>query len=166
MGHQKARVCGPWVDCETAFPTHARHIGSIEYREGETKACLHLVVPLLEHGGRAGDDNPIDPSAQQQLSGDESGLHGLAEAHIVGDEEINARQSQRLAQRVELICVDPNACAKRCLKEARIGRRHAVPRQGAQVRGEQGGIVEAFLGDRRPAVVVEHASVEFVLPQD
>ena len=38
----------------------------------------------------------LDLLAEEQLLQDEAGLDGLAEAHVVGDEEVHARQLQRL----------------------------------------------------------------------
>jgi hypothetical protein len=43
-----------------------------------------------------GDHDQIAAPAQEKLAGDEAGLDGLAEAHVVRDEEIDPRQPQRL----------------------------------------------------------------------
>ena len=53
----------------------------------------------------------------------------------------------------------------RCLEELRIGCRHVVPGQCAQVRREERRVVEFRLRDICPYGVVLHASVELVLPQ-
>ena len=155
----------PGVDREAAFPAHAGHICAVENRERESEARFHLVAPLLQHRRRAGDDDAIDPPAEQQLARDQARLDRLAEADIVGDEEVDARQTQRLAQGCELVRIDMDACAERRLKEVRVGRRHAVPGQGAEVGGEQGGIVEALARDGPPSIVLQHPGVQLVLPE-
>jgi hypothetical protein len=41
----------------------------------------------------------LDLVAQQQLLQDQAGLDGLAEAHVVGDEQVGARQLERPLER-------------------------------------------------------------------
>ena len=41
----------------------------------------------------------VDALAEQQLLHDQAGLDGLAEADVVGDEEVRARQLERLHER-------------------------------------------------------------------
>jgi hypothetical protein len=53
---------------------------------------------------------------QQKLAKDEPGLHGLAEADVVRDQQIDARKPQGLTQREELVRVEPDAGAKRRLQ--------------------------------------------------
>ncbi len=60
----------------------------------------------------------------------------LPEAHVVGDEQVDARQQQRLAQRLELVGVDADAGAIRRLKQLRVGRGDRVPAERAVVGGE------------------------------
>ncbi len=45
----------------------------------------------------------VDPLAEQQLLQDQAGLDGLAEADVVGDEQVGARQLERLLERRELV---------------------------------------------------------------
>ena len=51
-------------------------------------------------GGQA-DDDLAHLLAQEQLAGDQPGFDGLAQADVVGDEEVDAGQQQRLAQAVQ-----------------------------------------------------------------
>ena len=78
---------------------------------------------------------------------------------------VDARELKRPAQGLKLVDVGSNPGPERCLKELRIGCRHAVPGQRAQVRREEGRIVEFRLRDICPSGVVLHASVELMLPQ-
>ena len=127
--------------------------------ECQAETVLHLVLPLFKYRGRTCYDDPVDAVAQQQFARDEAGLDGLAEPDVVCDEQVDARQPEGLAQRVELVGVYANARAKRRLKEIRVGCRDAVPRQRAEIGSEQSRIVEALVGDRGPAIVSEHADV-------
>ena len=144
---------------EAALAPHPGHIRPVENGEREAETGLHLVLPLIEHRRRACDHNPVDAAAQQQFARDEPRLDGLAEPDIVGNEQVDPRQPKRLAQRVELVSVDADAGAEGRLKEVGVGRRHAVPRQRAEIRGEQRRIVEALVGHGGPTVVLEDAGV-------
>ena len=73
----------------------------------------------------------FDPAPQQHLADDEPGFDGLAEADIVGDDEqIDARQFQRLSERQQLIGVELDAGSERCLEQLAVRRdaaKAAVP---------------------------------------
>lgn len=51
-------------------------------------------------------------SCQEEFAGDEADLDGFAETDIVGDEEVDARQAQGLAQGFHLVGVDLDAGAE------------------------------------------------------
>ena len=131
---------------------HLRQVGAVQDHEQETEALLHLPLPLLQHGGGGGDDHGAYFLAQQQLAGDKSSLDGLAEAGVVGDEQVHARQAQRLAQRLHLVGVDLDAGTEGRLEQVRIGGRDAIPAQRVQERAEVARRVEA------PGAEVAHAS--------
>ena len=164
VGDQEARMRRPGVHGEAPLAPHARHVGAVEDGEREAEARFHLVAPLLQHRRRTRHHDPVHPSAQQQLARDQPRLDRLAEADVVGDEQVDARQAQRLPQRFELVGVDADPGAERRLEEVRIGGRDAVPRQRAQVGGEQGRLVEALSGDGPPAVVLQDPGVQLVRP--
>ena len=131
----------------------------------QPEARLQLVGPLPEHRRRCRDDDEIDALAQQELAQDQPALDRLAEPDIVGDQQVDARQLQRLAQRLELIVLEADAGPERRLKEARIGRRDAAPAHRAGIGGKQFRIVEPVFADAAPAVVGDDPSVEFMLPE-
>ena len=132
VGDQEAAVRAPWVDAEAALAAHSREIRPVENLEQEPEAVLQLSLPLLQHRGRRRDDDGVRLPAQQQLAGDEPRLDGLAEACVVGDEKVDARQPQSLAQRLHLVGVDADPCAERRLEETRVGGGDAVPAQRVQ----------------------------------
>ena len=109
----------------------------VEDLEDQAEAVFQLVLPLKEHRRRAGDDDVLDFLAEQQLAGDQAGLDRLAEADVVGDEEVDPRQAQGLAERLELVGVDPDAGPERRLEQLRVGRGDAVPAERVQVGGEE-----------------------------
>ena len=129
---EEAGVGPPRVHAEPALAAHARQVITVEDLEDETEPLLELVLPLQEHRRRSGHDDVFARLAQQQLAGDQPGLDGLAQADVVGDEQVHARQPQRLAQRLQLVGVDPDAGAERRLEEARVGRGDAVPAKGME----------------------------------
>ena len=65
--------------------------------------------------------------SQEQLLDDEACLDRLAQAGVVRDEEVHARESQRLAQRLHLVRIDLDARTEWRLKEIRVRRRDAIP---------------------------------------
>ena len=79
---------------------------------------------------------------------------------------LTPRQPQRLAERFHLVGVDANAGAERRLEEVRVGGRHAVPAQRVQERREPAGVVEALLREVAPALLLEDAAVDLVVPVD
>ena len=166
VGDQEAAVGAPRVDPEAAFPAHAREIRSVENLEDESEAVLQLALPLLQHRGRRRDDDGVRLPAQEQLAGDEARLDGLAEPGVVGDEEVDARQPECLAQRLHLVGVDADSGTERRLEETGIGRGDAVPAQRVQERRELPRRVEALGGEIGPTFVLEDQPIELVVPED
>ena len=143
----------PGVDAEAALAADPRHVVLVEDLEGQAEAALQFVLPLEEHRRRAGDDDFADLLAEEQLAGDQPGLDGLAQADVVGDEQVDPRQQQGLAQRLKLVGVEPDAGAERRLEQPGVGGRDAVPPEGVQVGGEH------VAAGRSPAVAMaSHAS--------
>src|SRR5262249_39551345 len=85
---------------------------------------------------------------------------------IVGDEQIDPRERQRLAQGLELISIDADPRTERGLEERRIGGGDAVPATGIQVGGEDLRLVEAFDPNLGPFVAFQDPRVGLMLPQD
>ena len=98
--------------------------------------------------------------------GNEARLDGLAEPGVIGDEEVDPRQPEGLAQRLHLVGVEPDAGTKGRLEEIRIGCGDAVPAQGVQERREAAWRVEPLGREVCPAFVFENPPVELVVPED
>ena len=96
---------------------------------------------------------------------DEPGLDGLAEADVVGDQQIDARQPQGLAQGKELIGVEPDAGAERRLQQIAVGGGGGAPADRAQIGGEHLGAVGPAASDLRPGVVLDDARTDLGVPQ-
>jgi hypothetical protein len=143
---QEAAVRAPGVHTESAFAAHPRQVGAVQELEHETEALFELCFPLFEDRRRRCDDDRLRLLAQEQLAGDEPGLDGLAEAGIVGDEEVDPREPQRLAERLHLVGVDFDPGAEGGLEEIRVGGRDAVPAQRVEECRELAGRVEALGG--------------------
>ena len=163
---QKPAVGAPRVDAEAPVPAHLRQVGAVQDHEQEAEALLHLPLPLLQHGCGGGDDHGARLLAQQQLAGDEAGLDGLAEAGVVGDEQVHAGEAKRLAQRLHLVGVDLDAGPERRLEEVRVGGRDAVPAQGVQERAEVARRVEALGAEVAPRLLLQDAAVDLEVPVD
>ena len=162
---EETAVRAPGVDAEAPLAAHSRDVGAVEDLEDQAEALLELALPLFEHRRRGGDDDGLRLAPQEQFAGDQAGLDGLAEAGVVGDEEVDAGQAERLAQRLHLVGVERDAGAERGLEEAGIRRRRAVPAQGVEERGEPAGVVEAARGQIGPAFLGEDAPVDLVVPE-
>ena len=153
----EARAGGPWIDGKAAQAPQLADALAIDDVEGEAELALKLVLPLHRHGGRRGDDDEIDAPAQQQLARDEAGLDRLAEADVVGDQEVDARKPQRLAQRQELVGVKPDAGTERRLQQVAVGGGRRAPADRAHIRGENLGTIGRAAADARPSIFVEDA---------
>lgn len=69
----------------------------------EVKARLELGGPLIDEVRRTQDGEAGDVAAIEELARDESGLDGLADANVVGDEQTHHVELERHQQRDELV---------------------------------------------------------------
>jgi len=158
-------VGAPRVDAKAAFAPHARQVATIEDFKQETKTRFKLGLPLLQHRGRHRDHDGLDLLAQQQLARDQARLDGLAEPGVVGDEEVDAWQAERLAQGLHLVGVEFDAGAERGLEEVRVGRGDAVPAQRVEKGPEEARRVEALGGETAPTFFLQNPPVGLVVPE-
>jgi hypothetical protein len=97
VGDDEAVVGGPGVDAEAALAAATGDEGAVVDLEAEAEA--RSISSCHCRQTRAGDDEDVvDALAQEQLLEDEAGLDGLAEADVVGDEEVGARELEGLHQ--------------------------------------------------------------------
>jgi hypothetical protein len=161
----EARVGGPGVHAEPALLAHAADVVAVEHHERETKPLIELFLPLQHHRWRRGHDDAAYTLTHQQLADDQACLDGLAEAHIVCDEEVHARQQQSFAKRLELVGIDADAGAIGRLKQLRVGRRDRVPAERSVVGREMARQVEVPLREARPVGLAHPLRVHLFLPQ-
>ena len=90
----------------------------------------------------------------------------FAEADVIGNEEIHARQPQRFPQWFELVGIEPDARTEGGLQEARVGGSDAVPAEGIEIGGEVLGRIETALGKPCPFFARQDGSVQLALPED
>jgi hypothetical protein len=77
-----------------------------------------IVAPLDLHVRRTDDQDGSDPVPQDHLLGDEAGRDGLAQADVVGDEQVDARHLDRTHDRLQVVVLAADAAAE--------GRLHIV----------------------------------------
>jgi hypothetical protein len=128
---------------------------AIDDVEGEPEFRGQLVLPLQQHGRRRGHQNEVDAAAEQKLAHDEPRLDCLAQPDVIGDQQIHARQSQRLAQRKKLVGVEPDAGSERRLKQVAFGSGGALPFQRTQVCRKDRRAVGPVLADRAPGIGID-----------
>jgi hypothetical protein len=81
------------------------------------------------------------------------------------DEEIDPRESQRLAQRLHLVRVDLDPGTERRLEEDRVRRRNAAPATACvKKRGKAAGRIEPSRGKILPPLFFENPAVGLVVP--
>lgn len=164
VGDDEAGTGGPGIDPEAAQAAHFGEPVAVDDRERKAEFGFQFVLPLHRHGRWGGDHREVNPPTQQQLAQDQPGLDRLAEAHIVGDEQIHARQAERLAQRQELVGIEADATAERRLEQVAVGRGGRVPLERPQIGREGGGIVGPVLGESGPDVAGECARTDLRVP--
>ena len=163
---QEAAVGGPRVGAEAPFAPDAGQVPAVQNLEDEPEALLHLPLPLLEHRRGRGHHDGTHLPPQQQLAHDQSRFDGLPQSRVVGDEEVDPGEQQRLPQRLHLVGVDLDPGPERRLEERRVGGGGAAPPQRVQEGGEVIGRVEAPLPEIGPRLVVQDGAGEFILPED
>src|ERR1017187_8237577 len=161
-GGDEAREMGPGVGVEAALAAEALDEGTVDDDEIEPELFQHLVAPLDLQGGRADHQDAVRAMAEHQFEDDHAGLDGFAEAHVVGDEQVDARHLDGADHRVELVAFDFDAAAKGRLKLARVSDGCGAPADGIEEGLEVGWLVEALrLGQFH---LLEGARAGFDLP--
>ena len=87
----------PGIHAESALAPHLRDVVPVQNLEHEPEALFHLGLPLLQHRRRRGHDDGLDLAPQQEFARDQAGFDRLAEAGVVRDEEVHAREAQRFS---------------------------------------------------------------------
>jgi hypothetical protein len=134
VGDDEAVVGGPGVHAKAAFLSAPSDELARHHLEAQTEAALHLGLPLEGDGGWTRDEHEVGLLAEQQLLKHQARLDGLAETHVVRDEQVGAREFEGLHQRRQLMVHDLDARSKRRLEAVRVRRADGAPLQCVQVR--------------------------------
>ena len=120
---------------------------------------LGVSLPVHIVAGRRGYDGKVSSTSEQHFSQDEARLDRLAGAPVVGDQQVDARQPERLAERQELIGIEADSRAEGGLEEVAVGGGRRAPADRAEVGREHLGVVSAGAGKSLPALIGEAFSV-------
>lgn len=92
------------------------------------------------------------------------GLDGLAEAHVVGNQQIDPRHLDRTHHRIKLIIFDVNSAAERGLDRLYVSSGSGSPAHGIEECVESNGIVVACrVGERN---LLDDLGSWFQFPED
>jgi hypothetical protein len=128
----RARVDGEGVGFESVGSPQLPELSGVDDREAEAELGLHLLAPLERERGRADDDDAPCPVPQQHLLDDQAGLDRLAEAHVVGDEQVDPRHGEGAGDGFELVLLDRDAGPERGLERPGVGAGDGAPADGVE----------------------------------
>ncbi|MBV8557731.1 MAG: hypothetical protein JO116_19375 [Planctomycetaceae bacterium] len=137
------REVGPRVDVDAPPAPQVPHQAAVHDAEIEPELVPHLVPPLDLERGRADDEDPPCPVPDDQLEDDEPRLDGLAQPHVVGDQQADPGHLDGPDHGVELVVLDVDARAERGLEVFQVGRRSSPPADGIEEGVEPTGGVES-----------------------
>src|SRR5208337_231780 len=126
------REVTPWVDVNAPFASQVTHQFAIDDAEVEPELVPHLVPPLDLKRSRADDEYSARTVADDEFERDEPRLDGLAQAHVVGDQEVDPRHLDGPDDRIELIVLDVDARTERRLDVPQVGCRSSSPSNGIE----------------------------------
>ena len=134
------------VDPDPALSSQSVDVVGIDDLEAEAELLTHLPLPLQAEARRADHEDPPGLVAEHELLHDETRLDGLAQANVIGDQQVHAGHPQSPHQRQKLVVLDIDACPERRLERARIRRGNGSPPHGIEESGEYLRLVHAFSG--------------------
>jgi hypothetical protein len=147
-GGDQAGEVVPRVDVDAPLPPQHPHEFAADDAEVEPELVPHLLPPLDLERRRADDQDLPGPVADDQFQADHPGLDGLAQAHVVGHEQVDPGHLDGPDHRVKLVVLDVDARAERRLDVADVRRGGGPPadriEEGVQLVGrvEAGGLGE------------------------
>ena len=143
------------------------HARGVHDDEVQAELLAHLVAPLQGQARRAHDDDRAGPVAQEELLDDQARLDSLAQADVVGQQQVGARGRERPAQRLELIGLQGGARAEGGLEGLGVGGGDGAPAHGVDEGAQGVGVVEVVGGDGlRQTPVRDHGVADLELPDD
>ena len=139
---------------------------AVDDREVQTEPPGHLVVPLVGERRGAYDHDTAGATAQKQLLDDHACLYRSPEPDIVGDKQVDARKAQRANSGLELIVLNRDTSAERCLKQGGLGAGYGSLAQRVEEGAERRRVVEPASGDVTQGRSLQDATTGLELPQD
>ena len=133
----------PRVDVDAPAPPQVPHQFAVDDAEVEAELVPHLVPPLDLERGRADDQNRPGTVPDDEFQADEARLDRLAEAHVVGDQQVDPWHLDGPDHRVKLVVLDVDAGAERRLDVRRRAVADGTPADGIEEGVEPVGRVEA-----------------------
>ncbi len=158
----QTRKMRPGIDVQTATAAKPAHQLAIDNPKIETKLLAHLVAPLELQRRRADNQDAAGAMTNEQVLGDQAGLNRLAQADIIGNQQIDSRHLNRPHHRVKLIILDLDPAAKRRLERPHIRRRHRAPAHRTEKGIEAFGGIEAIR--RRQGHPLMHLRIDLDFP--
>ena len=125
----------------------------------EAELLPHLLLPLQAQTRRADDDDRAGAVAQEELLDDQARLDRLAQADVVGQEEVRARRLQGTAQRLELVGLQARPGTEGGLVLTRIRRGDRAPADGIDECADRVRVVERGGADRLGQALVRQDGV-------
>ncbi|MDH6449558.1 hypothetical protein M2155_001966 [Streptomyces sp. SAI-119] len=138
----------------------------VDDRKVQAELLCEFVAPLQGEARRTDHHDAVGTPSQQQLLDDEASLDGLAEADVIGEEQVDTGGADRAGDGFELVGLDGDAGAERRLEGLDVGGGDGRPADGVEERGETGRRV--VLSGRRvgQGAAVEDAAAGLDFPDD
>ena len=164
-GDDDARVQPQRVGGQAVGAPVGGHARGVHDDELQAELLAHLVAPLQGQAGRAHDDDRAGPVAQEELLDDQARLDGLAQADVVGQQQVGARGRERPAQGLELVGLQGGARAEGRLEGPGVGGGDGAPAHGVDEGAQGVRVVEGLGGDGvGQAPVRDHGVADLELP--
>jgi hypothetical protein len=102
-------------------------LGGVDDREMQAELLRHLVLPLQHQARRADYHDPLGPVPEQEFQRDQARLDRLAQAHVVGQQQVHARGLDGTGDRFQLVRLDDHTGTQRRLQGVHLGGGHRGP---------------------------------------
>lgn len=166
MGKLEAVVARPRIGRKATTAPQFVEVCTVDDDRFEVETGAEFILPSLQHRRRCRNDDELDAVTEEELAYDEACLDRLAEPHIIGDQQIDARQSKSFGERLEFIGLEPNASPDGSFEEAWTASGHSVPAGPAQMGSEHRLGIEAAIAELLEARFGEDLGVELFLPEN
>ncbi|CAM5711380.1 hypothetical protein SALBM135S_01172 [Streptomyces alboniger] len=158
-------IVPPRIGVETARAPQFPQQSTIDDAEVQAELVPHLVLPLEGQSRGADDQHGAGPVAEHELLHDQPRLDRLAQADVIGDQQIRTGHGKCAYDRGELVLLDLHAGPEGGLEGGLVGGGDRSPADRVQEGVKTGGIVDP-VGRRRQLVLVVDNRPLLQLPDD